>query len=242
MSIAYGLFFVFSSIWVFLGATEQAKEYWLAQLAFFIMLTFIALWMKLPLRLAVPLFSIWAVGILIYLVRCNPSIPSLTLSWQWALCIIVVVYTTKLWRQGRAYHHHQVENEAYISQVYAVAKHRTLVVGGVEQAYQYLSPFATYELSDSPVLTLMGWLTLEPSLASLRQHMTGTRDFEDSLLRLAAKPNTLWIMHESFASYLQLYTKRHRPASTAALSLVEKQRLSSNPKFAKVYQGNVTNQ
>ncbi|MBO0358906.1 hypothetical protein J0X19_13190 [Hymenobacter sp. BT186] len=235
------LFPVIVSILVFTRIDAKAKEFLLTQVGFALLLLSLSAVFKLPLRLASPLCSLWVLCVLLYIVNYSPWLFKLKSVWQWGLCIAVLSYAPVVWQQSREYRQKRLENEAYLRQVYLVAKHRTLVSGGIERAYQYLSPFSTYELSDLPVLTLMGWLTLEPSLSDLRQHMTGTRDFENSILRLANKPNTLWIMHEPFASFIESYTQMHRPTAKNALSLELKRSLSTNPQFAKVYSGKVIN-
>ena len=210
-------------------------EFWLAQVAFGALLLALTAAMKLPLRIASPLLSIWTVGSVIYVARRGEWPLRLAGAWRWALYGIMMLFGYKLWHDSREYRRIREENEAYLSRVYTFAKHRTLVVAGVEWAYVYLSPFTTYELSDSPVVTLMSWLTLEPSLTELREKLTGTRDFNESLNRLAAKPNVVWVLRDAFAGYLRTYSVRHRPQSTTVLEPVLRSRLSANPELAEVY-------
>ncbi|WP_375435795.1 hypothetical protein [uncultured Hymenobacter sp.] len=235
------LFPIVVGLWLSLRDTWRRHwEFWVAQVLFAAFLLLLATALKLPLRIASPLFSVWTVSTVIYIARHSIWMLHLTTVWRLAFCGALFFYSFAIWHESRMYHRLQEQNEAYMSQVYKLAKQHTLVVGGVEWAYIYLSPFTTYELSDSPVVTLMGWLTLEPSLVELRQHLTGTRDFRESLNRLAATPNTIWMMRDSFASYLQLYMQRHNSNPATTLRFVSQQSLSSNSEFAKVYEARVS--
>ncbi|UOQ64415.1 hypothetical protein [Hymenobacter volaticus] len=230
------LFPVLLGVWLLLqNPWREHGEFWAAQVAFTALLLFLIAFLKLPQRLASPLFSIWTVNSLLYVMQRSPGLLRFSRAWQWILCLAFLLTSVKVWRQSRMYHQRQTQNEAYMSQVYAVAKHHILVAGGVEWAYIYLSPFKTYELSDSPVVTLMGWLALEPSLPPLRKHLTGTRDFEESLNRLATNPSAIWIMQDAFALYLRVYAQRHRLSSTSKLYPVYQRSLSPNREFASLY-------
>ena len=213
----------------------QHWEFWLAQVAFTALLLVLTVAMKLPLRVAGPLLSVWTVGIVIYIARQTSGPLRLATGWRWAIYVLLPLMSFKLWYDSRQYHRSQVLNEAYLQQVHAVAQGKVIVSGGTEWAYEMLSPFKTYELSDKPVVTLMSWMTLEPSLAELREKLTGTRDFEESLNRLAGRPDVLWLLRDDCANYLRTYTQKHRPQSATTLEFAPQQTLATNPDYAKVY-------
>jgi hypothetical protein len=210
-------------------------EFWLAQIAFTFLLLVISIAMKLPLRIASPMLSIWTVGSIIYVAQRGTWPLRLTGAGRWMLYGLAMFFGYTLWHDSREYRRVRDESEAYLSKVHKFAKHRTMVVAGVEWAYVYLSPFTTYELSDSPVVTLMGWLTLDPSLTELREKLTGTRDFDESLNQLATKPNVVWLLRDDFATYLHTYSLRHRPLSATVLEPVAQGRLATNLEFAQIY-------
>lgn len=214
---------------------RQRGEFLAAHMAFAILLLCLTVGLKLPTRLASPLLSIWILCTLLYVSSyCSHMLRPTALGWV-LLGGILIGHSRKLWIPSKLFRHHQAENEEYMRQVYSVARNRTLVVGGVEWAYQYLSPFKTYELSDSPALTLMGWLALEPSVGDLRQQMSGTRDFEQSLITLAADPKTLWLLQPYYVSYLNHYAQHHRRQSVRVLSLKYEKSLHPNAEFAQMY-------
>lgn len=227
--MAVGLWLSWNKKWL------QNWEFWLAQIAFTALLLVLTIAMKLPLRVASPLLSVWTAGIVIYIAQRSLGPLRLPAVWRWALYAILPLFSYKLWRDSREYKLSQAQNEAYLKQIYALAQHKTLVSAGVEWAYEMLSPFTTYELSDKPVVTLMSWLTLEPSLVELRNQLTGTRDFEESLKRLAVKPGVIWIIRDEYAAYLRRYTHMHRPQSSVVLEPTLQRVIAANPEFARVY-------
>lgn len=210
-------------------------EFWLAQVAFTALLLALTIAMKLPLRVASPLLSVWTAGIIIYVAQSSPGPLRLPAGWRWALYALVPLFSYKLWHDSRAYKFSQERNEAYLKQIYALAQHKTLMSAGVEWAYEMLSPFTTYQLSDKPVVTMMGWLTLEPSLVELREQLTGTRDFEESLHLLSTRPDAIWIMRDDYAAYLRKYTRAHRSQSAVVLEPTLQKIIATNPEFARLY-------
>ncbi|MCC2545113.1 hypothetical protein LJY25_01535 [Hymenobacter sp. BT175] len=167
--------------------------FWLGQLWFMGLVLGLGIVLKLPPRLGLPLFGLWTVGNLAFVLplaqapwRRMPVLAGLA-------AVVLLVYGLKSGHRVQVLSREQRGREVRLHQLFQASKGNILVTDAESLDGKGLSPFRRYSTT-RPVLLLTGWTTLDPSQAALRQQLTGTRDYARALIRLRSRPGVVWVL------------------------------------------------
>ncbi|WP_133273157.1 hypothetical protein [Hymenobacter radiodurans] len=217
--------------------TRGRLIFWLTQVAFSLLILGIGVGLKLPPRLGLPLFTLFTLGNVIYWLRLPPParvpFPRLVVS---LLILTTGIYGYKTLHRKQLLAAERSRHESYLTALNrATVGGQILVTANLEVAYKSLSPFNVYALPQ-PQMPLTGWATLHPSLPTLRQQLTGTRDFSTSLYRLAERPGVRWVLAPEIVPFLQRYAQYHRSADKAGISFTLLNRITPDSTLSQLYE------
>ncbi|WP_324670833.1 hypothetical protein [Hymenobacter sp. GOD-10R] len=189
------------------GWRNKQLVFWLVQLAYGALILGLGILLKLPPRLGLPLMDLWLLSNLGYVATAQQiRLPTHFLRVvAVGTALVVALYGYKTLHRVHVLRRERAAHEAYLAQVKRSVAGRFIVTTSLEAAYKSLSPFEIYSVSQQPVLSLVGWTTLDPANAALRQQLTGTRDFAVALQRLAQRPDVVWLLTPSMARFLAYY-------------------------------------
>ncbi|MFD2784009.1 hypothetical protein [Hymenobacter rubripertinctus] len=185
-----------------LRAGRGHRVFWLVQAAYAGLGLGLGVLLKLPPRLALPLFDFWAFSNLVYLWQLRPlprhSLAVLLL----ALLAAAGPYAYKTRHRSQLLAREQARNRQQRRQLSRLASGARVVVSdALEETYKSAAPFSEgaggAACAGRPGLvwlSVRGWQTLHPSQAVLRQRLTGTRDFTAALRRLGQRPDVAWLL------------------------------------------------
>lgn len=217
--------------------TRGRLFFWLTQLGFGLLILGIGVGLKLPPRLGLPLFTLFTLGNTIYWLRlpvtARVPFPRLVMG---VLVLVTGIYGYKTLHRKQLLATERFRHEAYLTELNrATAGGQILVTANLEVAYKSLSPFRVYDLP-GPQLPLTGWATLHPSLPTLRQELTGTRDFDTSLYRLAERPGVQWVLAPEVVPFLQRYSQYSRSAGKLGLTFTLLNRITPDSTLPQLYE------
>ncbi|UYZ60472.1 hypothetical protein [Hymenobacter latericus] len=167
--------------------------------------------LKLPPRIAGPLLTLLTVGhTAAVLQAAGRWQPIGHLGRRLLLGVAVLVaglYAYKVLHRSRVLAAEEAHRSRALEQLQRQLQGRQLVAVGLEEQFKSLSPFGQYVADGGkPWLLVVGWNTLDPSQARLRQRLTGTRSQPEALRRLAARPNTvLYLPPGEAAAFWRVY-------------------------------------
>jgi hypothetical protein len=181
--------------------------FWLVQLAYGALILGLGILLKLPPRLGLPLMDLWLLSNLGYVLTAQQIklSPHFLRVVAVGIALVVALYGYKTLHRVRVLRQERAAHETYLAQVRRAVAGRLIVTTSLEAAYKSLSPFEIYSVSQQPVLSLVGWTTLDPANAALRQQLTGTRDFATALQRLTQRPDVVWLLTPAMARFLAYY-------------------------------------
>ena len=211
--------------------------FWLAQLGFCLLILGLGVGLKLPPRLGLPLFTLFSLGNVVRWLQLPPHLrvpfPRLALA---ALLLCVGVYSLKTWHRSQLLAAEQQHHEAYLAKLASTtAGGQILVTANLEPAYKSLSPFKLYSLG-ARQLPLTGWATLDPSLPRWRQQLTGSRDFNLTLRRLAERVDVQWALAPEVVPFLQRYAASRQRVGEPALTFEAINVITSDTLLPQLYQ------
>ncbi|MBC6607857.1 hypothetical protein H8B13_13605 [Hymenobacter sp. BT188] len=219
------------------SSTRGRLVFWLTQLGFASLILIIGIGLKLPPRLGLPLFTLFTLGNVAYWLR--PSITARVPFPRLAVGVLVLVtgvYGYKTLHRKQLLAAERFHHEAYLTELNrATAGGQILVTANLEVAYKSLSPFQIYDLP-GPQLPLTGWATLHPSLPTLRQELTGTRDFGTSLYRLAERPGVQWVLAPEVVPFLQRYSQYSSSSDRLGLTFTLLNRITADSTLPQLYE------
>ncbi len=166
----------------------QRRWFWLTQAGYVGLLLVLGIALKLPPRVGLPLFDFWALSNLLYVLRDTQPIPparplALVLL---ALAVAAGPYAYKTWHRRTVLLAERHHNQQLRAQLTATLPTNILLVTDVLPAtYKAASPFRNPEPHPAKMMMLSGWTTANPSQAAWRRQLTGTRNFAESMRRLA---------------------------------------------------------
>ncbi|AHJ98144.1 hypothetical protein [Hymenobacter swuensis] len=223
----FPLLLLLAATWVLVGRRPGSRRYWLGQIGYAGLLLGLGTVLKLPPRLALPLLDFWALSNLVFVFCLNPlprrAVPVLLA----VLLATAVPYGYKTWHRSTVLAKEQARNRQLRRQFYLAAPSRanSVVTDLIEDFYKSESPFLEGKLPRQMhtvllrvkgplpiILSLRGWQTLHPSQPALRQHLTGSRDFTESLRRLGVRSDVAWLLSPEGAALLNRELQlRHQP-------------------------------
>ncbi|PJJ60084.1 hypothetical protein [Hymenobacter chitinivorans] len=185
----------------------QRRRFWLTQLFFGALLAGLAVGLKLPPRLGMPLFSLWTMTTLIYFLRdTRRPLPRLSPVFFGTLALLLIAYAFKTVHRRQVLGREQARGLAVLGPAQAATQRgAVLVTAGLEAAFKSQSPFQVLQFAPHSVLCLTGWPTLDPSQPALRARLTGTRAQAPALARLAGQPTTQWWLAPEAVPWLTAY-------------------------------------
>ena len=218
---------------------EPRAGFWLVQLGCGGGLVFLAGWLKLPPRLALPVLDFWLLANLAFLVwpdgfrpaaagRSRPvAFVKIPRSIRWAGgaagLVVLLLYGAKTGHRRQVLRAERHRHERALEALAQARAGRLLIAAGTNDLLKSLSPFRCVSLGPGPVLMLSGWPSHDASQARLRLALSGTADQTECLRRLAtrapaaARPAPLWVLTPGAAAWLQ---RRFRHAGRAPLPVL----------------------
>ena len=195
----------------------QRRWFWLTQAGYVGLLLLLGIVLKLPPRVGLPLFDFWVLGNLVYVLRETRSVsPARPLAFVLlALTVAAGPYAYKTWHRRTVLQAERRQNQQLRAQLTAPLPATALLVTDVLPAtYKAASPFRNPDPHPANMMMLSGWTTANSSQAAWRRQLTGTRDFTESMRRLARSgPRVRWLLTPSGARILnkQLSTSNSAP-------------------------------
>jgi hypothetical protein len=181
---------------------QSHRSFWLGQAAYVGLVLALGIGLKLPPRVALPLLNLWVLSNLLYVL---PAASSAAASRRVvgaalvALSLAAVPYAYKTLHRRQVLRAEQQRNETQRLPLTVLAGH--LVVTDV-LPFKSANAFRTSELRPASVLLVAAWTAADPSQTAWRQQLTGTRDFTESLRRLALRPTVAWLLTPDGAAVL----------------------------------------
>ncbi|UOG76907.1 hypothetical protein MTX78_09970 [Hymenobacter tibetensis] len=222
------------------GLPEQ-RWFWLTQAGYIGLLVLLGVVLKLPPRVGLPLFDFWVISNLLYVLRPTRHARQLPLDRPVvlvlaALAVMAGPYAYKTWHRRVVLQAERHHNELLRTQFTAALPATALLVTDVLPAtYKAASPFENPDAVPAKMLTLAGWTTANPSQAAWRQQLTGTRDFAESMYRLAQQgPKVRWLLTPEGAKLLNQHLKQQQPEKPTKLEFISDNKVFTN--VADVYQ------
>jgi hypothetical protein len=185
----------------------QRCGFWLGQLLFLGLLLGLGMVLKLPPRLGMPLFSLWALSNLAYLLRdTRRTLPRLSPVVFALLTLLLLAYAFKTVHRVQVLRQERARGLAVLLPLQAASRQgKVLVTAGLETAFKAQSPFVVLHFAPHSMLALTGWPTLDPSQPVLRQRLTAARALGPALARLAAQPRCQWWLSPEIVPWLSAY-------------------------------------
>ncbi|UOQ68119.1 hypothetical protein [Hymenobacter volaticus] len=174
--------------WVALSANMPVRRwFWLTQVGYALLLLGLGIGLKLPPRIGLPFFDFWALSNLLYVLRERGCVTIQRLESIIAvLAVAAVPYSYKTLHRRAVLQRERQHNILLRHQLTAKLPADALMVTDVLPAtYKAASPFHNPDAVPGKMLLLTGWTTSDPSQAAWRQQLTGTRNFAESMRRLA---------------------------------------------------------
>ncbi|SHI81272.1 hypothetical protein SAMN02745146_1583 [Hymenobacter daecheongensis DSM 21074] len=198
---------------------EGRRRFWLAQAGYLLLIFGLGLGLKFPPRLGLPVVGLWVLSTLSYVLSVPRRPVRLTPLSTLALLLIGALYGFKTGHRVQVLRREQGQNVARLHQLQRAAVEPVWVVAGLETLFKSWSPFQEPSFAPRSVLSLTGWITLDPSQPALRQHLTGTRSLPAALRRLADRPHVDWLLTLEAASWLRTYLRVSSPAGQPAITI-----------------------
>jgi hypothetical protein len=198
--------------WVAFSAdTPGRRWFWLVQLGYVGLVLVLGVVLKLPPRIGLPVFDFWALSSLLYVLRAGSRLPDRRLATILAgLAVAAVPYSYKTLHRRSVLQAERQHNQQLRQQLTAALPPTALLVTDVLPAtYKSASPFRNPDARPAKMLMLTGWTTADPSQATWRQQLTGTRHFGAGMQQLAQQgPAVQWLLTPRVAALLnqQLHT------------------------------------
>lgn len=219
----------------------KLRAFWLIQLAYAALVLGLGIVLKLPPRVGLPLMDLWVLSNLAYVLTCVKPRLSARAVRVMGVCALVAValYGYKTLHRVVVLRRERAAHEAYLTQVRRIVDNRIIVTAGLETAYKGLSPFKVYDVSQRPILSLVGWTTLDPANAALRKQLTGTRDLPVALQRLTKRPDVAWLLTPPMARFLAYYLPARTGLNHQTWRFKPQSRLSPDTLLPELYQVDV---
>ncbi|SFP83810.1 hypothetical protein SAMN04515668_0517 [Hymenobacter arizonensis] len=210
---------------------QATTGFWLTQIGFGGILFVFAGLLKLPPRIALPIFDFWLITNLVFWCRAVHFLASdgakstqdnltqkadfflpKSLASRWVgaglAVLIVALYGVKNLHRYQVLQKEQKQHELALREIAENSlpvgnRARIRVLAGTSDLLKSLSPFKTYSLGPGPVVMLSGWQSHDPSQAHLFQALGGTPQSIASLRQIARNaPNTQWLLTGESAYWL----------------------------------------
>lgn len=189
----------------------QRRWFWLTQAGYVGLLFLLGIALKLPPRVGLPLFDFWALSNMLYVLRQtrqSSSAGPLTLVLV-ALAVAAGPYAYKTWHRHTVLEAERRHNEQLRAQLTATLPANVLLITDVLPiTYKAASPFRNPDPHPTKMMMLSGWTTANASQAAWRQQLTGTRNYTESMRRLArAGAKVRWLLTPEGARILNKQLK-----------------------------------
>jgi hypothetical protein len=186
------------------------------QLGYLGALVFLAGFLKLPPRLALPVLDFWLLTNLAFVLGPRPTrrfgpirFPAaVRLVGLGAGALVVLLYGAKTLHRQQVLGQEQRLHESALTAIAEAGRGRICILAGTNDLFKSLSPFRSYAPGTGPVLSITGWQSHDASQGPLRRALGGSPDQTACLLRLAAGPTQqraapLWVLTPETAAWLQ---------------------------------------
>lgn len=229
-------------VWVATSARMPGRgRFWLLQVAFLMLLFGLGSMLKLPSRLALPVLDLWVLTNLVFLLRdSRRPVNHEILSFLLVLLLAAAPYGYKLWHRHTTLEAEQLRGRRALAQfrrhTYPAA---VVVTDAVNAAYKSQNPLRVHTIGSAYLktcLNLTGWPTLDPSQPRLRQRLTGTRDFTESLRVLARRRAAVkWYLTPATARLLNQHLAWRQQEGQPRLSLRTRQPVQGKNDLPRLY-------
>ncbi|WP_303311317.1 hypothetical protein [Hymenobacter sp. BT730] len=217
------------------------SKFWLLQGAFLLSLFGLGALLKLPSRLALPILDLWVLTNLVFLLRdSRRPVSQEILSLLLVLLLAAAPYSYKLWHRYITLQAEQQSGRRALARFRRLTyPARIVVTDAVDAAYKSQNPLQVHTIGSAYLktcLTLTGWPTLDPSQPRLRQRLTGTRDFAESLRGLARRRAAVkWYLTPATAQLLNRHLAWRQQTGQPRLTLRTRQPVSARNDLPRVY-------
>ncbi|ALD21080.1 hypothetical protein [Hymenobacter sp. DG25A] len=217
-------------VWVATSARMAGRgRFWLLQVAFLVLLFGLGSMLKLPSRLALPVLDLWVLTNLVFLLRdSRRPVNHEILSFLLVLLLAAAPYGYKLWHRQTTLTAEQLRGRRALARFRRLTYPASVVVtDAVNTTYKSQNPLRVHTIGSAYLktcLNLTGWPTLDPSQPRLRQRLTGTRDFTESLRVLARRRAAVkWYLTPGTARLLNQHLAWRQQKGQPRLSLRTRQ-------------------